>query len=159
MPSGPRRGTSPPLQAPSASPWAAPDATHPCTVSPLSVAPPSSPLAPASSPHSHPSPAAHPLTFCVSAHQQTTVPPPPPPSSNPYLTHPLVASGRISADLAHLLAEINYARNTGRVRRNTSKARVLTAQEMSGVIEEAEDRACKGRGPSSGQKRSGAAAG
>ncbi|XP_062320551.1 transcription initiation factor TFIID subunit 3-like [Osmerus eperlanus] len=66
---------------------------------------------------------------------------PPPPTPNPYLTHPLVTSGRISVDLAHLLTEIKY--NTGKVRRNVTKARLLTAQEMSDVIEEAEDRAAR----------------
>ncbi|KAK9521510.1 hypothetical protein VZT92_021307 [Zoarces viviparus] len=57
------------------------------------------------------------------------------------MTHPLVTSGRTTVDLAHLLAEINYNRNTGKVRRNITKARLLTAQEMSDVIVEAEDRA------------------
>ncbi|XP_046904754.1 putative protein TPRXL [Hypomesus transpacificus] len=64
---------------------------------------------------------------------------PPPPPPNPHLTHPLVTSGRISVDLAHLLTEIKY--KTGKVRRNVTKTRLLTAQEMSDVIEEAEDRA------------------
>ncbi|XP_046894184.1 synapsin-like [Hypomesus transpacificus] len=71
-------------------------------------------------------------------------PPPAPPASpppNPYLTHPLVTLGRISVDLANLLTEIKY--NTGKVRRNVTKARLLTAQEMSDVIEEAEDRAAR----------------
>lgn len=98
-------------------------------------------------------------------HRGTVSPPPTPPSSsearpdaihpsppppvlpvippNPIHTHPLVASGQISADLAHLLVEVNFARTTGKVRRNISKARVLTAQEMTEVIEEAEDRAAR----------------
>ncbi|XP_044029287.1 uncharacterized protein LOC122865225 isoform X2 [Siniperca chuatsi] len=33
-----------------------------------------------------------------------------------------------------LLPKINYARNTGKVKRNSTKARLLTAQEMSDVI-------------------------
>lgn len=62
--------------------------------------------------------------------------PPPPPPTNPYLTHPLVASGQVTADLAHLLAKINFTSNTRKNRRNTTKARILTAQEMSDAIEE-----------------------
>ncbi|XP_044040868.1 uncharacterized protein LOC122870616 [Siniperca chuatsi] len=77
-------------------------------------------------------------------------PAPPPPI--PYLTHPLVTSGRITADLAHLRARINYARNTGKGRRNTTKARLqrhlqLSTNKISG---------CR---PSSGQKRQRAAVG
>ncbi|KAK9539465.1 hypothetical protein VZT92_004571 [Zoarces viviparus] len=34
--------------------------------------------------------------------------PPSAPPPNPYITHPLVTSGQITVDLAHLLAEINY---------------------------------------------------
>ena len=42
-----------------------------------------------------------------------------------------------------LLAEINYNKSTGKVRRNVTKARILTAQEMSDTIEEVEDRAAR----------------
>ncbi|XP_051247259.1 uncharacterized protein LOC127358307 [Dicentrarchus labrax] len=80
----------------------------------------------------------HPNTPPQHTHQS---PPPVPSPPNPYCTHPLVTSGRISVDLAHLLPEVRY--NTGKVRRNTTKARILTAQEMSDAIEEAEDRAAR----------------
>ncbi|XP_068567903.1 uncharacterized protein [Cebidichthys violaceus] len=119
MPSGPRCGaSSPPPPTPSASSWAVPDVALP-SQHPLSPAQP----APIPNPQNQPPPA------------------PPPP--NPYIIHPLVISGRITVDLAHLLAEINYNRNTGKVRRNNTKARLLTAQEMSDVIVEAEDRAAR----------------
>ncbi|XP_071381368.1 uncharacterized protein [Centroberyx affinis] len=141
MPSGPRRGTSsPPPPTPSASSWATPDATHPIQPPLSPVAPPPSPPATTTPAQTHPTPAPHPLSPPPVPNTQN---PPPPPPANPYLTHPLVASGQITADLAHLLAEINYARNTGKVRRNTTKARILTAQEMSDAIEEAEDRAAR----------------
>lgn len=38
---------------------------------------------------------------------------------------------------------INYAKSTGKVRRNITKARILTAQEMSDTIEEVEDHATR----------------
>ena len=113
MPSGPRRSTSSP---------------PPPTSSASSWAGPDVTL-----------PSQHPL----SPAQPSPASPPSPPPPNPYITHPLVTSGRIPVDLAHLLSEINYNRNTGKVRRNITKARLLTAQEMSDVIEEAEDRAAR----------------
>ncbi|XP_078145703.1 uncharacterized protein LOC144542555 [Centroberyx gerrardi] len=141
MPSGPRHGTSsPPPPTPSASSWATPDATHPIQPPLSPVAPPPSPPGTATLAQSHPTPAPHPLSRPLVPNTQN---PPPPPPTNPYLTHPPVASGQITADLAHLLAEINFARNTGKVRRNTTKARILTAQETSDAIEEAEDRAAR----------------
>ncbi|XP_051277211.1 uncharacterized protein LOC127375248 [Dicentrarchus labrax] len=80
----------------------------------------------------HPSPPA----ITPTPQSPSLVPQPP----NPYHTHPLVTSGKITVDLAHLLTEVHY--NTGKVRRNTTKARLLTAQEMSDAIEEA-DRAAR----------------
>lgn len=61
--------------------------------------------------------------------------PPSSPSSNPYLTHPLVASGLVSVDLARILSK---ACNIEKVRRSTP---VLTAKEMSDIINEVKDRA------------------
>ncbi|XP_032390430.1 uncharacterized serine-rich protein C215.13 [Etheostoma spectabile] len=120
------RGTSPPPPpTSSASSWAGPDVTHPITPPPQSA--PTHPITPPS--QSQPAPIPHPQNQ--------------PASPNPYLSHPLVTSGRITVDLAHLLAEINYTRRTGKVRRNTTKARILTAQEMSDTIEEVEDRAAR----------------
>ncbi|XP_028430494.1 uncharacterized protein LOC114553485 [Perca flavescens] len=152
MPSG--RGTSSPLPpTPSASSWAGPDVTHPITPSPPPQSPPTHPITPPPPPQSPPT---HPITPPPPPQSPPTHPIIPPPQSqpapilhpqnppaNPYLTHPLVTSGRITVDLAHLLAEINYNKSTGKVRRNITKARILTAQEMSDTIEEVEDRAAR----------------
>ncbi|KAK9528062.1 hypothetical protein VZT92_014560 [Zoarces viviparus] len=109
MPYGPRRGaSSPPPPTLSASSWAAPDVALPSQHS----------LSPAPIPNPQ--------------NQPPSAPPPP----NPYITHPLVTSGRITVDLA----EINYNRNTdssGNVRRHRGGGGPC----------------CKTGGPSSGQKR------
>uniref|UniRef100_A0AAV2M3R2 Uncharacterized protein n=1 Tax=Knipowitschia caucasica TaxID=637954 RepID=A0AAV2M3R2_KNICA len=70
-------------------------------------------------------------------------PPPSPPPRDSILAHPLVVSGRIPPDLADLLMEVKFHRSQGRLRRNISKARILTAEDMATTIEEAEDRAAR----------------
>ncbi|KAM6938404.1 uncharacterized protein PEZ65_004686 [Lycodopsis pacificus] len=66
--------------------------------------------------------------------------PPSSPSSDPCLTHPLVASGHITVELAHVLFKTNQTCEIRKVRRS---AYVLTAQEMSDVIKKVEDSAAR----------------
>ncbi|XP_071760830.2 uncharacterized protein LOC139915943 [Centroberyx gerrardi] len=139
MPSGPQRGTLPEPPATPASPSATPAATTPSR-SPQN---PPSQNPPHQDPPSQDPPSQNP--------PRQDTPPQNPPSQNParqdapnpFLSHPLVTAGRISADLAHLLTEVNFTRNTGKIRRNITKARLLTAQEMADVIEEVEDHAAR----------------
>ncbi|XP_068581146.1 uncharacterized protein [Cebidichthys violaceus] len=71
--------------------------------------------------------------------------PPSSPSSDPYLTHPLVASGRITVDLARVLSKTNQTCEIRKLRRS---AYVLTAQEVSEVIKKVEDGAARAEGRS-----------
>ncbi|KAM4620718.1 uncharacterized protein ACJ7VT_007344 [Polymixia lowei] len=87
------------------------------------------PASPSTAPAATPSPRSP--NTPVQAPPQNIAPAPNP----PYLSHPIVAE-RITPDQAHPLAEINFTRNSRKVRRNTTKARLLTAQEMNYNLEE-----------------------
>ncbi|XP_037624816.1 uncharacterized protein LOC119487840 [Sebastes umbrosus] len=66
--------------------------------------------------------------------------PPSSPFSDPYLNHPLVASGRIAVDLAHVLSKTNQ---TCDIRKDRRSANVLTPQVMSDVIKKVEKSAAR----------------
>ncbi|KAK9540823.1 hypothetical protein VZT92_003249 [Zoarces viviparus] len=85
--------------------------------------------------------------------------PPPAPPPNPYMTHPLVTSGWITVDMAHLLAEINYKPQHRQSQEERHQGQVT---DSSGDVRHHRGGGgpcCKAGGPSSGQKRQRAAAG
>nr|XP_040039477.1 uncharacterized protein LOC120823507 isoform X1 [Gasterosteus aculeatus aculeatus] len=63
-----------------------------------------------------------------------------PPSSDPYLAHPLVASGLVTAELARVLSKTNETCDAQSDRRSFQ---VLTAREMSDVLQKVEDSAAR----------------
>ncbi|KAK7938636.1 hypothetical protein WMY93_001962 [Mugilogobius chulae] len=82
----------------------------------------------------------HPLPVPPTLSTPPSSAPPHPEAQSEILSHSLVTSGLIPADIADLLAEVKFARSQCKVRRNTKKVRILTVEEIVASIKEAEDR-------------------